>query len=455
MESTVGAPAETRHPTDPRRDLTRRVAKRVYFSKSPKLRAFLLYVCENAIAGCPENVREQLIGCKVFGRLPEYNSGDDNIVRVEAMELRKRLEAYFAGEGRGEPVVIEIPRGGYMPAFSSRASEPAVPRDTVARDSAGVPPQTEARKLPLTPLLAAALLISVAAMLWLAMDNRRLREQSLDPSALTAAGSSQDYSFYGDLLGSLGTVHDREMQLVLSNPRVVVYFGSRTNDRPQPFDQVVLAPKELKSTFGYALNSVDRDSPFQFLHLTRNDYTGMGEAVAAFQMGRLMQLLHRPVRLTQSRFLNWEYVPKQDLIVLGGPNSNDWTYQDGAQSTFNFEVTGIEDRDPRPGEARHYVQHSDPGEKASQTEYGVVKMLVSPYGFKTLLLAGSTSTGTEGVGQFFADPVRMKKVCDGMRRASPGKPFPAEWEVLIKVTDRDSIPVQTSAVALRPVRREH
>jgi hypothetical protein len=34
------------------------------------------------------------------------------------------------------------------------------------------------------------------------------------------------------------------------------------------------------------------------------------------------------------------------------------------------------------------------------TEYGVIKMLSFPYGFKTLLLVGVTSAGTAGAGEF-------------------------------------------------------
>src|SRR5208283_4089524 len=96
---------------DARWELVQRVADSIYFRKGPKLRAFLLYVCENTILGRPEEVREQLIGSKIFGRRPDYDPSDDNIVRVEARELRKRLEAYFASEGKNEAIILEIPKG--------------------------------------------------------------------------------------------------------------------------------------------------------------------------------------------------------------------------------------------------------------------------------------------------------------------------------------------------------
>ena len=93
-------PLTVTSPPDARWELVLRVADSIYFRKGPKLRAFLLYVCENTILGRVDNVREQLIGSKVFGRPTDYSLSDDNIVRVEARELRKRLGAYFANEGR-------------------------------------------------------------------------------------------------------------------------------------------------------------------------------------------------------------------------------------------------------------------------------------------------------------------------------------------------------------------
>ena len=51
----------------------------------------------------------------MFGRSPGYDTAQDNLVRVQASQLRKKLQQYFAAEGRDEPVVIEIPKGSYVP----------------------------------------------------------------------------------------------------------------------------------------------------------------------------------------------------------------------------------------------------------------------------------------------------------------------------------------------------
>ena len=46
---------------DIRIELVQRVADRDYFGKAPKIRARLLYVCENTILGRPEDVREHML----------------------------------------------------------------------------------------------------------------------------------------------------------------------------------------------------------------------------------------------------------------------------------------------------------------------------------------------------------------------------------------------------------
>ena len=113
---------------DPRAELVRRVVSSVTFERSPKLCEFLFYVCRCAMEDQPAAATEQQVGIHVFGRVPGYNPGDDNIVRSQARLLRLKLEHHFANEGRGEPVVIIIPKGRYLPDFVVRAAEnPARP----------------------------------------------------------------------------------------------------------------------------------------------------------------------------------------------------------------------------------------------------------------------------------------------------------------------------------------
>jgi hypothetical protein len=106
------------------RALVQRILVSTEFRRAPRLRDFLVYVVDRTLAASAPEVTEVLIGQRVFGRPATYNPGEDSIVRTEARNLRQRLQRYFAGEGQGEPVLLEIPKGGYLPVFRLRDVAP-------------------------------------------------------------------------------------------------------------------------------------------------------------------------------------------------------------------------------------------------------------------------------------------------------------------------------------------
>ena len=61
-----------------------------------------------ALENSTDQLKEHRIGCDDYGRRPDYNPAEDNIVRVQAGLLRKRLADYFEAEGRNEPVVLRM-----------------------------------------------------------------------------------------------------------------------------------------------------------------------------------------------------------------------------------------------------------------------------------------------------------------------------------------------------------
>lgn len=120
------------------RALVERIAASREFQRAARLRDFLSYVVDRQLAGCRDEITEYHVGRRVFGRPESYNPGEDSIVRTEARTLRQRLARYFEGEGSQEPLILEIPRGGYIPVFHPRQAEAGVPPATAAPVSAPV-----------------------------------------------------------------------------------------------------------------------------------------------------------------------------------------------------------------------------------------------------------------------------------------------------------------------------
>src|SRR5262245_32530965 len=87
------------------------------FARNERMSRFLRFVVERQLEGRDSELKESLIGVEVVGRQPGFDPQQDSTVRSEAARLRARLAEYYAGEGRGDPVVIELPKGGYTPRF--------------------------------------------------------------------------------------------------------------------------------------------------------------------------------------------------------------------------------------------------------------------------------------------------------------------------------------------------
>jgi TolB-like protein len=87
------------------------------FRKCVQLSRFLRFAVDQALSGENGASKETSIGVEIFGRRPDYDPGADPVVRVEARRLRHKLTEYYSGEGRQDPVRIDLPKGGYLPVF--------------------------------------------------------------------------------------------------------------------------------------------------------------------------------------------------------------------------------------------------------------------------------------------------------------------------------------------------
>ncbi|HKD68541.1 MAG TPA: hypothetical protein VKB84_16970 [Candidatus Binataceae bacterium] len=76
-------------------------------------------IVERHLEGLDGDLTESVIGIEVFGRQPGFDPKQDSTVRTEAGRLRARLAEYYAEDGVGDPVIVDLPKGGYTPAFRS------------------------------------------------------------------------------------------------------------------------------------------------------------------------------------------------------------------------------------------------------------------------------------------------------------------------------------------------
>jgi hypothetical protein len=419
------------------------------FRGSRRCQEFLSYVVERSLSGEFSEIKERMLGICIFDRDADYDTSSDSIVRVTATDVRKRLLRYYE-TAPASALHIDLPPGSYIPEFhhvaaDSKASPVLVVEAGLERDLNGISADhalghvlevvstgsIEANRDAFSVRLRLALLMGSLCLAFLALGwsvgalhAREARQPFINPQ----------YSFYKELLGPIATDPQQETTIVLSNPPLFVSHEREDGEKE------VLLPLHLARKLLSRPNDTQAALPY-YLASDTTDYTGMGEAQTAFELRKLFDILNRPTQLIEARFLNWEEARNQHLISLGPSMQTS-----GVAADFEISRGAIHNTHPRPGEPSLYEPRSD-GNAAE--DYGLIWMSQSASGSRMLVLAGLTSTGTAGVGSFFSDPNQMEPIFQRLRRSSPDGSIPANWQVLLRITVRDDVPLGVAMVALR------
>ena len=138
-----------------------RILRSAVFANAPSLRRFLSYIVESTLQNSPAPLNEYSLGVDVFDRGESFDPSTDTIVRVQTRRLRSKIEKYYACEGQADPLVIEVPRGGYRALFQAASAGDRGATPHLAHDSLSPPNRLEGSRLvraglpPPVPLPAA------------------------------------------------------------------------------------------------------------------------------------------------------------------------------------------------------------------------------------------------------------------------------------------------------------
>ena len=128
------------------------------FHQSQRRQRFLEYLVNETLAGRSERLKAYNVAVEVFERPETFDPITDPLVRIEAARLREKLREYYEGEGQGDSIRIELPKGTYAPHFEFRqVASPPCPDllDATTSDrpldpsQVSVASQPRARKTPL------------------------------------------------------------------------------------------------------------------------------------------------------------------------------------------------------------------------------------------------------------------------------------------------------------------
>jgi len=445
MGSIASAPAEERldQPSvEEKRALIDRIAASAQFKRSVRLRDFLLYVGGQSLKdGCPD-IHEQEIGAKVFGKPLAYDRGQDNIVRVSATELRKRIELYFASEGAHETLILEIPRGGYKPIFHRRSPElqsgAAVPAEifqsgTAAHQSIAAARPVRERRIRHLHLVWTTLCVAlVLGYLPLFQQNRTMHKLLYtweDKPAVSA--------LWKDFVKP-----SQQTDIVL--PDASLSIREELTGHPVPL-AAYIDREYVKETESLPVSKDRRDD---LIDIYSHNLVAFGDFRAAQRILALSPV-GSSLHLTLSRFFQAESVKTDNLILIGGKKANPWVYLFDDQMTFSLDyedTTGlgyVANRHPHPGEAASYTPSSQ--YPNGFVGYSVVAYLPNPsHSGNVIIITGTDSDATSAAAEFLTSEEQLGK----FRKTIDAERFPY-FEVLLKTSRLSGTSLSSEIVAYR------
>jgi hypothetical protein len=424
---------------DPRWQLAQRVVASKSFSKSTLLSKFLLYVCDRALSGRTDEISENQIGVHVFVRKPGYNSGEDNIVRNYARQVRQRLDHYFEEEGKSEELRISIPLGKYIPVFSPNRSPELPP----------VPPQRkqEDERLSLTPAVSRVELPPVPPL----PRKRSTRLLALFALLFVVVCGTAGWrvlkpihSVQGDPCHPLWSqVFDKERQtfLVPSDDGIVM-FQNLTGHSVHLAEYINRNYLSIKSPFKIdAQNLADLDA---------QRYTNIADLDAVLKFSRVPEVKPAQFIIRYARELHMEDLKDSNAILLGSTYSNPWVelFQKSLNFEFNYEphpnASFIINKHPGAGESAIYTNDAT---APSHRTYAVVALVpnLNNTGW-ILIVEGLTMAGTQAATDILFNREEMQSV---LEKAAAGNGKLKPFELLIETRSFGSNSPQANIIANR------
>jgi hypothetical protein len=405
---------------DLRWQLALRIAASRSLGRSQLLSDFLLYIVDRSIRGRTDQISEQQIGVTVFGRTEDYDSNDDNIVRSYARKLRKRIDEYFATEGREETLRLEIPRGGYAPVFSEHTSvqreehpvaipEAMVfqgvdnnlsspPDETRSPSSAALRPWTRITG-KITPATFLALLLGIL----LGSGITLLRHTKL----VVPQDEALSHMLWKQMFNS-----DRDTFIVPSDDGLIVM--QRLITRPVPLAAYV------NGSYRPALKTDDTSGASEILKLGGRRFTSVVDLDFAAHLAQLKEVVSERMMIRYARDLRMDDLRTGNAILIGSDESDPWIELFRPQLHFYFQFESDPDKPsgfvnlyPRSGEASIYTTKGQ-----EERTYGIIAYLPNLTGSgHVLIVAGLNTAGTQAAAAFLLDPRLMMPTLQRARTA--------------------------------------
>ncbi|MEO8657578.1 MAG: helix-turn-helix domain-containing protein [Bryobacteraceae bacterium] len=378
--------------------LAQRILASQQFSKAPQLRDMLSYLSRRALEDAPESISEYEIACNALHRPSNFNSNDDNIVRVQIRHLRKKLDEYFLHEGQGEVAILTIPKGTYVPRFEARmatgsatvefemAADVAIPAGGADMAVAGSRPRMVQVGLAVL-LVLVAVLAAVSVTLW---SQREALRRTVESNAGAA--------WPADPLWSKIFAAGQQPSIVVADSCRVVIQDILHLDIPLGDG----APGEFPDTLLQGVT--DRGLQTALRLISTRQYTSVADLTLTARVVELSQRYKNRPLIKYSRHLDPRDLKTGNFILLGSRRGIPSLRLFEGQLNFEFEAdrdTGkyqFRNKAPKAGE-RDVYRMSD------EETYGDIALVPNLSGTGwVLMLSGINMAATEALGELVVSP---------------------------------------------------
>ena len=428
------------------------------FRSSAQCQALLRYIVEHSLTQENEMLRERIIGINVFGRAPDYDSGNDPIVRARAAEVRKRLaQHYMHGEGTSEELRIEIPSGSYRAIFATRANSESSETRHESEKSDELPATSVShsdgqRDDVDNNTTKADISTAPETLEQHGLHRWRWFRGRLTSASTVLASVAALMAVLGFVAGYLATVHR------LTPQRDVQGLQSAATDDPVAAFWAPFVKQDRSPIIAYAdaMFLIDGTGDlFRFRHgasdnrgvsvntnLARqfavnpdlvanagplfydNGYTGTGDLRAMAML--ITQLAHQGATpLIESSYdISTDDLKQHNVILLGSSAENLAVAQLVPAGDFLFEgptssrdpwSDQIFNSQPRPGEQSRYATVRDPVTHGLQEDYALISFQpgITPE-HQIAILGGIDTTGTEGAALLVTSKAGVEEITNAM-----------------------------------------
>jgi hypothetical protein len=425
-----------------------RVTQSEALKRSRRLQQFLRYVTELTLAGDGSKINEYLLAIEVFERGPNYNASEDSVVRRQAHALRHKLSEYYSSEGLRDPIQIEIPLGHYVPVFrrNEGASPTVVPPLAVPAENR-TSSQSSSSPYLLGIVMASALLVGLA--FWVGRMSSP-SNVSRPPSGMPTGSSEALRELWAPWFNS-----DEGPVICFSSPMsaVVKHFPE-----PLPANSVpsrTAVPLEMDRVFREVLG-LDDDG---FLYLTPSrSESKSGEALGSVALASLFGYNGLPTRATNSGRLAWDDFRRENMILFGHNEQNQWIDPILADYPLQLEATSgdqqrrIVNTRPMEGERDYYEIAYPASDEDSRSEYALISMIPGTDGLRELLLVSGLNTqATLMAVEFLTDANRAEQILGALQAMAPDHVGSWHFQLVLRAEVRDQAPTGGTIELIRIV----